>query len=113
MTEPRIKEYLALERCPHCSVHKPNLTSMKQFETQPVGKVWRWGIYVCQRCQHPVVAGGRLDEGRAFAEEVFPMRSEIDDAIPETARCYLQQARDALCAPDGATMLAASAVDAC
>ena len=45
-------------------------------------------------------------------EAVFPQQGELSDAIPAAARRYLQQAQDSIHAPDGAVMLAASAVDA-
>ena len=47
-----------------------------------------------------------------IAALVVPAPSEVDGAVPEPAKRYLQQAQEALHAPDGATMLAASAVDA-
>ena len=44
--------------------------------------------------------------------EIYPKAEEIDEEIPEQARHYLKQAMESLHAPDGAVMLAASAVDA-
>ena len=32
--------------------------------------------------------------------KIFPTNFEIDHDTPERARCYLEQARDALCAPE-------------
>jgi hypothetical protein len=115
MQAPLIEDHLALERCPQCSVHKPNLTRHKMLETKPgpTATAWWWGIYVCQHCQKPVVAGGPvLNRERAFATVIIPEPSEVDKAVPDPARRYLQQAREALHTPDGATMLAASGVDA-
>jgi Domain of unknown function (DUF4145) len=71
------------------------------------------GACTLEGCLFPVLAGGPVDDnGNVFAVLVFPEPSEVDGAVPEPARRYLQQAREALHAPDGATMLAASAVDA-
>lgn len=56
-------------------------------------------------------APGAPGQPNAVAE-IFPQQAELDAAIPSRARTYLQQARDTLHAPDGAVMLAASAVDA-
>jgi hypothetical protein len=43
---------------------------------------------------------------------LFPDVATIDDALPERAANYLQQAIDSRHAPDGAAMLTGSAVDA-
>jgi len=45
-------------------------------------------------------------------DEVLPPQRSVAAAIPEPARRYLTQAQDSLHAPDGAVMLAASAIDA-
>jgi hypothetical protein len=113
MLRPIIEDYLKLERCPHCSVHMPTLKREASILTIP-DDLWLWGVYVCQGCNYPMVAGGRrrLDGGATEATVLIPKPSGIDEAVPEPARRYLQQASDALHAPDGATMLAASAVDA-
>jgi len=42
----------------------------------------------------------------------LPQQDELSEEIPATARRYLHQAQESLHAPDGAVMLAASAVDA-
>jgi hypothetical protein len=114
MLPPYIEDFLELERCPHCSVHKPFLMQQASFETTPEDGDWIWGVYVCQGCHFPVVAGGpkRRDRTATRARLIVPKPSGIDEAVPEPARRYLQQASEALHTPDGATMLAASAVDA-
>jgi len=43
---------------------------------------------------------------------LFPENKTINDDIPEPARNYLMQANESMHAPDGAAMLAGSAVDA-
>jgi hypothetical protein len=48
----------------------------------------------------------------AEVQQVFPVLSDIDDAIPQRAAEYLRQAVNSLSAPVGAVMLAASSVDA-
>jgi hypothetical protein len=110
---PLNTEYLGLERCPHCAVHKPNLKRVHTVNTEAAPGKWFWGVYVCQGCGYLVVAGGPLKQKEVtVAVLLIPQPSEVDEAVPEPARRYLQQAGDALHAPDGATMLAASAVDA-
>lgn len=44
--------------------------------------------------------------------EIYPKTEEIAEEMPKQARRYLKQAMESLHAPDGAVMLAASAVDA-
>ena len=106
-------EYLDLERCPHCSVHKPNLKRAHALQTKAAPGRWVWGVYVCQGCGYLVVAGGPVKQKEVTAAvQVIPQPSVVDEAVPEPARRYLQQAGEALHTPDGATMLAASAVDA-
>jgi hypothetical protein len=80
---------------------------------QPTADKVGLGCIVWQGCHRPVVAGGPQQETRDIvAVLVIPEPAGIDEAVPEPARRYLQQAQEALHAPDGATMLAASAVDA-
>jgi hypothetical protein len=46
------------------------------------------------------------------ADLIYPSVSNVDSAVPKTAGRYLAQAFETLHAPDGAALLAASAVDA-
>lgn len=108
----RLGSQLKLERCPHCRVHRPTLTLVGKQETTAFnGSNERtWAFYSCQGCGGMVMAWSRVAGGDVA--EVFPSQDELDAAIPDRARTYLQQSRDTLHAPDGAVMLAASAVDA-
>jgi hypothetical protein len=45
-------------------------------------------------------------------QEIYPSPSEVDNALPPTAKNYLEQAINSLHAPAGAVMLAASSIDA-
>lgn len=75
------------------------------------GKSWQWTFYLCHSCTFPVVAGsidGRGDE----IEVLVPGSAEIDGAIPERARSYLEQAGETLSSPAASIMVSASAVDA-
>jgi hypothetical protein len=45
-------------------------------------------------------------------EEVLPNPTQLSEVIPDAARNFLRQAQESLHVPDGAVMLAASAVDA-
>ena len=57
-----------------------------------------------------MTASASNDEG--YVTQVFPNEEQVDTEIPERARKFLVQAIDSIHAPDGAIMLAASAVDA-
>jgi hypothetical protein len=109
-------QQLQLERCPHCRVHLPTLQMQgKTFKTQGLNTDERiWGVYACKACGGIVVAGaGYFPEEEVFeVVQTFPQQDELSDEIPATARKYLHQAQESLHAPDGAVMLAASAVDA-
>lgn len=103
---------LELERCPHCSIDRPNLHKKADFDTQNHDQTHRrfWGIYKCSRCGGIVTAASASSEGTV--SEIYPQVAEIDSAIPGKARAYLEQAINSLHAPAGAVMLAASSVDA-
>lgn len=115
----KISELLDLDRCPHCRVHKPTLTRLwgpNETRTHADTNPRWWGLYRCNSCGGCVIAGGaKQGDGhpnKTSVDEVYPGIDGVDEAIPELPRSYLLQARDSIHAPDGAGMLAASAVDA-
>lgn len=73
-----------------------------------------WKLYTCSRCGGAVLAGatiysnGTIDE----VDEIYPAPTQVDEALPPTAKEYLTQAINSLHAPAGSVMLCASAVDA-
>jgi hypothetical protein len=72
-------------------------------------------VYLCKACGGLVVAWARPGAANNVAgpvEGTLPQQAELSRDIPARAREYLRQAQDSLHAPDGAVMLAASAVDA-
>ena len=103
---------LALNRCPHCNVDKPTLAYCGQAETADYTVTRRrlWRFYNCKGCGGVVTAWSYTADGDVG--EVFPSEISVDQAIPEKAREYLNQAINSLSSPSGAVMLAASAVDA-
>jgi Domain of unknown function (DUF4145) len=110
----QLGQQLPLERCPYCRIHRPNLSlhgSTIQTHEFGGGNPRHWGIYVCRSCGGLVVAWASSTTTQPI-QEVLPKQDELSDEIPSTARKYLHQAQDSLHAPDGAVMLAASAVDA-
>jgi hypothetical protein len=108
---PTLSPKLEMERCPHCSVAKPDLTAHQQLVTNNHNgqnpRAWRF--YVCSTCGGVVTASSvALNSG---VQQIFPKNESVDEAIPKTARAYLTQAMQSLHAPAGVVMLAASAVD--
>jgi Domain of unknown function (DUF4145) len=110
----QLQQQLPLERCPHCRIHLPSLNQQgSTIQTQAFngGNPRHWGVYICRACGGLVVAwaGG---VPTAPIQEVLPKQDELGDELPLSARKYLHQAQESLHSPDGAVMLAASAVDA-
>lgn len=104
--------HLDLSRCPHCNVDTPSLISVHQVETTnfQTQNNRKWRIYKCSRCGGLVIASS--NQYGSAVKEVYPKSRNVDTAIPEKARTFLEQALHSLQAPAGAVMLAASAVDA-
>ena len=109
---PTLDNVLKIDRCPHCNVDHPNFSMRADFETtSSEGRdKKRWRAYACTRCGG-VVTASALEIGKQVIK-LFPQASVVDDALPDRARSYLQQAIQSIHAPAGAVMLAGSAVDA-
>ena len=109
---PRLGQFLDLDRCPHCEVHRPSLTTKAQFDTlsHENTNARRWVTYACLNCGGAVLACAM--KGDATVKQWYPSSNGIDETIPERAREYPKQARESLHAPVGSVMLSASAVDA-
>jgi hypothetical protein len=116
-----------LERCPQCSVAKPMLTHETQYYEPYSGKsnLKGWVIYRCTSCNNFVAARGNFNTNFLNANykdiirqsnidvlELIPKSRSLDSDLPERPDNYLSQALMSLAAPDGAIMLAGSAVDA-
>jgi hypothetical protein len=70
-----------------------------------------WKVYSCNRCGGLILCGA--PGLNSPINEQYPATQTLnDEAIPQRARSYLEQAISSLHAPAGAVMLAASAVDA-
>ena len=109
---PTLADEFELNRCPHCSVDHPNLRVQATFSTTThAGKNQRiWKAYCCSRCGGVVIASS--EEDGAWAREIYPDVIAVDEAIPEPAQTYLNQAIDSIHSPAGSVMLSASTVDA-
>lgn len=108
---------LVIESCPRCGVKNPLMQRVGTgtHTTDHQGINGRgWAMYVCSSCGGVALASGAGPNIQAVGgvTEVIPATRSVDVAIPEPARAYLSQAQASLHAPDGAVMLAASAVDA-
>lgn len=102
---------LLLERCPHCGVDTPNLMMIFQQETfdSAGSSQMFWRFFVCARCGQ--VVSVRSPARSTFISAIFPDARSVEEALPDRAKSYLQQAHDSLNAPAGAIMLACSSVD--
>lgn len=111
-----IVESLKLPRCPHCRVDTPylSLVAPRFSINDSEGRNPReWGIYRCARCGGVVTAWAPTDP--KYTREPlgwFPGEKELDKAISERARAYLDQAISTIHAPAPSVMAAASSVDA-
>lgn len=107
-----LETVLRLDRCPHCRVDTPNLVTFSNRQTTDSngGNKRLWVMYQCSRCGGVVTASAREQGGEVL--EIYPSAVEVDIAVPDRARAYLNQALQTLHAPAGSIMLSASAVDA-
>ena len=105
-------EELKLDRCPHCRVSHPRLGVRTEFHTTAHSgdNPRHWRFYNCSSCGGVVTATAR--KGSRSVIEYYPQLQTADEAIPDRARDYLNQAIESLHAPAGAVMLCASSVDA-
>ena len=120
-----LAQHLELDRCPHCRIDHPNLSSADfsvgnrgaagLATTDHQGQNQRfWKLYTCSRCGGAVVAAATLYSNGTVDDvsEIYPAPIQVDQALPPTAKEYLTQAINSLHAPAGSVMLCASAVDA-
>ncbi len=103
---------LDIDRCPHCSVHRPNMNTKVETRTSPSDSPHTryWKVYACQTCGGCLLAYSNSQNG--LVEKVYPGLVTVNSHIPERARTYLLQAIESLNSPAGSVMLSASSVDA-
>lgn len=110
------EQLLDLNRCPHCAIAKPHLTSVwaSPFRTERTdgGTGFYWAAYQCSACGSITAAKGTPDNRYFQVHAIFPDAKVAHLDIPEVARRFLQQAYDTLHAPDASAVMAGSAVDA-
>lgn len=103
---------LEIDRCPHCSVDRPHLQHKTTIETSDHTGTFRrvWVVYACTRCGGVVTAWSH--KGNTLIKKMYPEPLKVEEAIPDRAKEYLEQAINSISSPAGAVMLAASSVDA-
>lgn len=112
MYELFLDQQLTLDRCPHCSVSKPNAVLKTNFETESYDKEYKriWGIYVCMKCGGVITASSYNWAHEVI--ELYPKIKTVDNALPPKAKAFLYQANETIHSPSGSIMLSASCVDA-
>jgi hypothetical protein len=113
-----------LERCPHCGVSTP----LVSIVGEPVlhytdGSLGQW-YYTgqCSKCKNITLFYGYSSTNKIIAnskvliqitvEKMYPGLELIPNNMPQRAARFYKQAAESMHAPDGAIMLAASAIDA-
>lgn len=107
--------HLHLSRCPHCNVARPNLSRRATADTQASDATNRrlWVVYGCAICGGCILTVSPWNpSGLRSITHIWPSSQQVDNSVPQRARQFLQQAISSIHAPAGATMLAASSVDA-
>lgn len=105
---------LPLSRCPHCNIAAPLLNRVwgpvhtLNFDSKNKRS---WSTYQCKSCGGVVLTCSPKDHSHNITQ-AWPSAANVDEAIPNRAREFLEQAIASLHAPAGAVMLTASAVDA-
>jgi len=100
-----------ISTCPHCGTGRPQVALLADHGIRG-GR--RWAVFTTTCCGGVLLAVGPQGNGAPNApiETLYPNARIAAAEIPDPARRYLQQAMETLHAPDAATVMAGSAVDA-
>ncbi len=115
-----------ISRCPQCGVATPLISQVGSAYLHaegsgPYGRDRWYFTGVCSRCQNHMLFYGEANTkpergtdqpAQIFVTKTFPNLETVADELPERAANFFQQAIESKHAPDGALMLAASAIDA-
>ncbi len=110
---PNLDNHLKINRCPHCLINNPNLSSMiPEFITREDNSTNErfWRVYICARCGGVVTA--YCTEQTRQVVRYYPEVETVSEGLPTKVATYMQQAIDSTFAPAGSVMLCASAIDA-
>ena len=77
------------------------------------GYGYNWATYKCTSCYDQVlIRSHRGNKSTSVVKDIYPEMQFVAEELPPRARKYLEQAVRSIHAPDGAAILAGSAVDA-
>lgn len=112
-------------RCPQCGVSNPLLEKVdkahKHYTSSGYQTIEYWFFTArCSKCRKHILFYGKRDVDNHREEEAkdlwiirsYPAVEQAAEELPEMAYKFFQQALESKHAPDGALMLAASAIDA-
>lgn len=112
-----------LERCPQCGVANPYVTIVgdlhKHYKDTSDNTWWQFTCN-CSKCSLHALYYGHSSSNNTpsqghpkvvHIQKIYPAISRAAEEIPDLPQKYLQQAIEPQHAPDGAVMLAASAID--
>jgi hypothetical protein len=119
-------QLIGMKMCPHCAVSSPLMrrvfSSEELISAQSTTKISRadgaqlvnWAAYSCSTCGGILTAmGAEFSQGmHNRVRKMFPEPKQAHEDLPEMAKNFLQQAFNTLHAPDAASVMAGSAVDA-
>ena len=105
-----------LARCPQCGVANPLITVVGKPDHHHKDS-WDHNYYFftasCSKCRRHILFYAEGDDPKYLeVQNTFPPMDRVAEELPEMAAKFLQQALESRHAPDGALMLAASAIDA-
>lgn len=112
-----------IDRCPQCGVATPLINTIGDVTKHYKASYGRTRWYftgTCSRCGSHTLFNGYTERNESpengtpaviRIDKTFPSLESAAQEIPEKVRRFLQQALESKHAPDGAVMLAASAID--
>ena len=119
MTEEPLKisdTLRGLKCCPHCGVANPEMTRLWRSDCIVLPEEsygYNWATYKCTSCYDLVLIRSlRGSQSTLQVKDIYPEIQIVAEELPPRARRYLEQAVRSIHTPDGAAMLAGSAVDA-
>jgi len=108
---------LNIDRCPRCGVARPQVVLQSNAGAFPAAAGYATtsaAIYRCTTCGGALLATAphAQSSSASLVAELLPSPKVAHADLPPAARRYLDQAYQTLAAPDAATVMAGSAVDA-
>jgi len=122
-----MRSILPIEVCPHCMIKRPLLERVHRIKTSDhyENNYYIWSWYRCSSCGCLTTARSErlisndpddiddIEKQHLKVDKIYPSIVEISNDIPDPARQYLQEAKNAINdSPSGSIVISASAVDA-